>query len=140
MSEVTVYFQQVLRDYVAERGYRDGYTAEQYLRRQALKLVEETAELVAALGALAPADVRVAMEHAARAAREWFDAGYPAGETEPPAALDAEALEHVADELADVQVVVFVAAEALTEIRGKQCDIVRRAVWKAAMDRRRGVR
>ncbi len=124
---------------VEERGYRAGWTRVQYLARQVAKLQEELAELVGVVrcrttGWLMWEEVA---RSAGECARVAFDEG---GEVAWGPAAVAGDLDAVAEELADLQVVLFCAAETLGELLGTGFDVVEAARLKAAQDVARGVR
>lgn len=127
--------QQLVADLVARRGYWDGWTEAQFLVRQAVKLQEELGELFAALGEYAPTNVAERVQEAAFLARRVFrqGRGWPA-EIE-----DDERLRQVRTELADLQVVLFNAAEVLGSLLGEFVDVEQEAVEKARADMERGV-
>ena len=123
-------------DCITRRGYREGWTAEQFLARQLAKMMEELGE--AASNCRLPDDYIGAsaweIAIAAGSARADFD-----DKTlwQCSGAKDPDALE---SELADMQVVLFAMADALAQIKGKPVDIVELAVDKARQDIGRGVR
>jgi len=124
--------QQVARA-VAQRGYRDGWTAEQFAARQVCKLAEELAELGAHFRGNHQYTVEVQLEQLGIDAKLAFDEGNwtNAEVRNPRAALE---------ELADVMVVVFCLAEALGEMLNERVDVVALAMAKANTDMVRGVR
>ena len=125
--------QEIVAANVAARGYRDVWTAEQFVARQLAKMTEELSE---AIRCMTPESAvyqgRVddwigLIQDAGRCAREVFD--------------DHESwryLFHLSEytpaELADLQVVLFAAAAAL------DFDVVQAAIDKSAVDVPRGVR
>jgi hypothetical protein len=118
-------------DSVAARGYLDEskWSREQLIVRQVLKAQEELGEaaddgLLAAGGCVA--FLLVDMVHIGKQAGYVFD-----GERFKSLAIDGPALR---SELADLQVVLFIAAELLG------FDIVQAAAAKAQADVERGVR
>ena len=122
---------------VAARGYREGWTAEQFAARQVAKLQEELGELVRHIDARADekAEWEVLASVAGRLARSAFDASKNDW-------MDAYVYgAHCARwELADIQVVVFALAAALSEIDGEPFDLAQAALDKATEDVDRGVR
>jgi len=130
---------------VAERGYREGWSAEQFLARQLCKMVEEINEAQESVYHTDPTyDTRIHLDRtkedrlmwAARYAKVKFDnkehpGWYGIGIEDPQALID---------ELADMQVVLFCAAAAAAELTGQPVDIVQLAVDKATADIARGVR
>lgn len=116
---------------VAARGYRDGWTAEQFVARQLAKLTEELAE--GATGALVtnpgclPSWLAV-LSDAGILARKAFDRR-DVWRDIPLVNPDA-----LRSELADMQVVLFAAAAAL------DFDVVQAAIDKSSADVARGVR
>jgi hypothetical protein len=132
---------------VAARGYRDPYTAYQFLARNIVKMAEELAEaanwlildpvepdfgqskdtmeaMFGLVGALARTRFDV------KEGALWYDASRPT----------AYACEKIAKELADMQVVLFNAAQAFGQVRGEPFDVVQSALDKATADVTRGVR
>lgn len=116
--------QQTIAANVAARGYRDGWTAEQFVARQLCKLTEELAEAV----------YHTDCTHtwtrdlwfAGANARKAFDGPYwdRVGTIGPA----------IQFELADMLVVLLTAAEAL------EFDVIQAAIDKSAADVSRGVR
>jgi NTP pyrophosphatase (non-canonical NTP hydrolase) len=131
--------QRKVADSVAKRGYRDGWTAEQFLARQVAKLTEELAELAQHVAKFYPGgrigfNWQAKLIDAGDVARrdfdnpaEWHDCG----------PVDLAALR---DEAADILVVLFNIAEASNVIDGAAGNVVQAAVDKAAGDEARGVR
>lgn len=127
---------------VKKRGYRDGWTPEQYLARQIAKMVEELIELKLTISIQHPGDslsnpewyhrLNINIQQYARCA---FD-NYGTGEW----FVDIHDLKQAKKEAADLQVVLFQIAEAIGEIDGKPFDVVQAAVDKAQKDIERGVR
>jgi NTP pyrophosphatase (non-canonical NTP hydrolase) len=121
------------------RGYREGWTAEQFLARQVAKLQEELAEMAMGVhfdagtsSTGAEADVMIA----GRSCRELFDRGnWSRAKLSPAFSLD-----YLRGEIADLQVVLYNLADALGEIAGEPFDVAAAAVEKATADERRGVR
>ena len=119
---------------VAARGYRDGWTAEQFVARQLAKLTEELAEaakyITPSSGAhWGPLDSWLGLlQDAGSRARFVFD------EREDWEGLIYVATDKTRSELADMQVVLFAAAAAL------DFDVVQAAIDKSGADIPRGVR
>jgi hypothetical protein len=131
--------QRKVAESVAKRGYRDGWTAEQFLARQACKLVEELAELTLTVAKIWPGgrlywNWQQRMNIAGKLARLSFD---DPAEWADVAVLDIKA---AMEEAADMQVVLFNIAAAIEEATGQPWDIVQAAVDKASGDEARGVR
>ena len=123
--------QEIVAANVAARGYRDGWTAEQFVARQLAKLTEELAE--AAIDSLSPCPGKLStfvgtLGAAGIWARRSFDlrAAWRDVEIKNPDALRAE--------LADMLVVLFAAAAAL------DFDVVQAAIDKSSADVARDVR
>ena len=113
---------------VAARGYRDGWTAEQFVARQLAKLTEELSEALACMRDPGWHHYWTDDAHVAgRLAREDFDRKV----LWDTVTVDADALR---SELADMQVVLFAAAAAL------DFDVVQAAIDKSSQDVARGVR
>jgi len=116
---------------VAARGYRDGWDFEQFVARQLAKLTEELGESLDQIGGLEWWDDL-----------QWLTPGSDAGLKARRVFDDKAAWESVylkdldklRAELADMQVVIFAAAEALG------LDVVQAAIDKSAADVVRGVR
>jgi hypothetical protein len=126
----------------AERGYRSGRTAEQFAARQVCKLAEELGELAVSFrlprvkfGDLASLEWHLA--GLAGVARAAFD---HAGYSRHQPVKHEKYSDRAKNELADIQVVVFNLAQALSEITGEPFDVVQAAVEKSAADVERGVR
>ena len=129
--------QQQVYNAVAERGYTEGWTDEQFVGRQVAKLLEEGAEVAECLRrelVTTPFFVILA-RGAGLAAREAFDNN---GETWDTAHITDP--DKMIGELADVLVVLFCAAEGLSRMTGRKFDIVELAKRKALADVERGVR
>lgn len=126
--------QEIVAEAVRERGYRDGWTPAEFLARQLMKLQEELAE-AAALVNIKGQDGgwRYDAAHAGMRARLAFDRAQPLS----VAVADPTKLR---TELADIQVVLFNAAEALSFLLEDFFDIEDAAIEKATSDITRGVR
>lgn len=122
--------QQVVAANVAARGYRDGWTMEQFVARQIAKATEELNEAanhivtsrVRAHGWLT--DLSFAGEYAREAfddKRRWLN-------------VSIEHSDALCSELADLAVVLFTVAEAL------DFDVIQAAIDKSSADVARGVR
>jgi len=122
----------------AKRGYREGWTATQFLARQLAKIVEELGEAGAHLVGLVPPVFMYRLQDAADLGKYIFDARLPADWGSWPMA--PEAMDRLAGELADVQVVLCNMAAALEELRGEPVDLMSMAAEKAEADVKRGVR
>lgn len=116
---------------VKARGYRDGWTPQEFFARNIAKAVEEIAEAAEAIGN-DEADWLMLLHYVAKEAREWFD-GNQVDEF-------VWVEEWAADELADVYVTLCCAAEALGELTGRDIDLADLALAKAERDVERGVR
>ena len=110
---------------VAARGYRDGWTAEQFVARQLAKLTEELAEAVS--GTRVFGGWTNCLIYAGSLARQRFDEPFYWRNVK-------EISEDIRSELADMQVVLFAAAAAL------EFDVVQAAIDKSGADVARGVR
>ena len=124
---------QVAENTVA-RGYRDGWTAEQFAARQVCKLVEELNELDGSFNNYFHS-WRRDLNNAAIDAKLFFDGDL--GDWNDAKLWTAQSAKL---ELADIQVVVFNLAQALAEITGEPFDVIQAAVDKSAADVTRGVR
>lgn len=118
---------------VEARGYVKGWTEEQFFGRQVCKLLEELGELsrYARLPGLLSGILALGYR-----ARGVFD-DRKAWERLGPGAGYAPEME---EELADLQVVLFCAAEAVGRMRGERFDLVEAAMRKAGKDVERLVR
>lgn len=123
---------------VAERGYHDGWTEEQFLARQLAKLLEELAEMAAHLHLDPGQELRDILQEAGQLARALFDD--PAVWRLSGTIHGARSVEELKNELADVQVVVYCMAESLVRLSGEPYDVVQAARMKGWADRERGVR
>ena len=114
---------------VEARGYRNGWTSDQFAARQVCKLVEEVAELAATISLDDKAHVPwlSSIRRAGELARLSFDNPGIWGEVEI-------ALDKFRSELSDCQVVTFCAGECV------DLDTAQAAVEKAEKDVERGVR
>lgn len=112
---------------VAARGYRDGWTPEQFLARQFPKLIEELGE---ASECLTWDELHNVFQEIGEVCRLMFD-DRESWEPMQPTITDKAAL---GDELADVLVVLF----CMADIAG--VDVIQAAVNKATSDIKRGVR
>ncbi len=119
---------------VVARGYREGWSADQFLARQIAKLAEELGESSFHIASMDFQRWVTEVHNAGRAARFAFA---------QPDYWDQAAIVHpdgLARELADLQVVLFCAAAALGEVMGEPFDLVQAARDKALADVKRGVR
>ena len=123
--------QQIVAANVAARGYRDGWTTDQFVARQVYKLTEELDEIA---GNIYPPFLYQAVEwrndlhRAGMNARKTFDSKH---------GWDIAGLgsrDTICSELADLVVVLLTAAEAL------EFDVIQAAIDKSAADVARGVR
>lgn len=121
-------------DAVALRGYRSGWSAEQFVTRQVAKLQEELAEMAHVAYLPSPLDDMVT--DAGACARSAFD-DKGAWSSALAKVDDYEALR---DEAADVMVVLLTLAEAIGEATNNPFDILSAALQKAEADTKRGVR
>lgn len=129
---------------VAQRGYCAGWTHAQFLCRQVTKLQEEMAELAEET---LPnnshwRDVLRATIYAGNKAAERFDSvvAGPFWQEAGAHVCEAGTMERIKDELADLQVVLFCAAQAASLLTGKGFDVVEAALEKAECDVERGIR
>jgi hypothetical protein len=133
--------QQQVAAAVAARGYRKGWTTEQFAARQVAKLMEELGEL-AEMFFLSTKCNREGnnldnlIDGAATFAGERFDDPDDWAEARPIQGT----IRFAKKELADIQVIVFTLAQALSEIEGDPLDSAQAALAKAAADIGRGVR
>lgn len=111
---------------VKARGYRTNWTDSQFAARQAVKLIEESAELLDHVTGL-PGYFRMAVKESALMARRIFDDKIFSKELTIGAAGAVK-------ELADCQVIIFNLADALGVDSGAE------ALAKAESDISRGVR
>jgi len=149
MSTITRHYQQATAGLVAQRGYQKGYTPSAFLARQALKAIEEIAELGTAIAQSLQSNTQQGRAEItslaaflgetqphAQKARIMFDANIFEGK---PIQIAPAHLETIAAELADLQVVLYCAAEALDKL-GRPTDLAEEALQKARNDVARGVR
>jgi hypothetical protein len=142
--------QQLVCELVQRRGYREGWTASEFLVRNVIKLQEELAELtgvslprIGTFNNYGPALMLVGV-----VARTVFDAPKDDFDVEWAATnerlRDPKWIDAIGQELADMQVVLFCAAEALSSLYERQdaepFDLIEAALKKAAADVDRGVR
>ena len=123
--------QQDVAELVAQRGYREGWTPEQFIARQVCKLAEEVGELAQHVDL--PRRLGPLIVSTGTIARWTFDQTWQDEVTScAPHALMAA--------LANVQVVVFCLAEDLARLTGEDYDVVERALVNVAGDTMRGKR
>jgi hypothetical protein len=124
----------------AARGYRDGWTAEQFAARQVCKLVEELGELCAST--YLPRFGWHPFENEVIKIGEWakhlFDDG-TAWDDKPADGVGINS-DEAKSELVDIVVVALNLAETLAEITGEPFDVVAAALKKSKADIGRGVR
>ena len=120
--------QEIVAANVAARGYRDGWTAEQFVARQLCKMMEELGEALWYIHGIDRLDFAADLPDVGEAARIAFDdkEAWNKARIAKPDALRAE--------LADMLVVLFAAAAAL------DFDVVQAAIDKSSADVARGVR
>jgi NTP pyrophosphatase (non-canonical NTP hydrolase) len=122
---------------VAARGYREGWTAEQFAYRQMLKMQEELGELARHMAKYHRSEGPEGhIRHIGKNCGEWFDLVNEGGWVNARVVN----VEGARAELADIQVVVFALAAALSEIDGEPFDVVQAALAKATKDIERGTR
>jgi len=137
--------QRRIYDAVVRRGYRDGWTAEQFAARQVAKVAEELGELARHVhidhgdGGSDHSTLAWSLTISAREGRRIFDDtdcnGHRWARTSVIDARSALA------ELADIMVVACCMAEALGELcPDMDTDLMRAALQKADADVTRGVR
>lgn len=119
----------------ARRGYRKGWSPEQFLARQGAKLLEEFAEFGAPLFGILPDYLWHQMLAAGDAGKWQFDHGYWVHRPIPKDTLRA-----MERELYDMQVVLVNMAAALSELLDDEVDLMKGAARKAETDVERGVR
>lgn len=119
---------------VVARGYREGWSAEQFVARQIAKLAEEVAEASYHVPSMDFQRWMTEVRNAGKAAKFAFD--------RPDWWAQATITDYdgLASELSDLQVVLFCAAAALGELTGEPFDLVQAARDKALADVERGVR
>ena len=143
--------QQRVYDAVCARGYRAGWTPQQFLARQIAKLQEELAEASYSVTLNSDDLARDLQERAIRPAMDTgidhliLDAGEAARRAfgDPSYWGHVEMMiepEYIRRELADMLVVIFCAVEALREIDGQEFDVIEAALDKSTADVARGVR
>lgn len=127
--------QGVVYSAVEDRGYTKGWTDEQFAARQMAKLIEEMGELseLAKSQFGVPPAYALHLHGAAVLARDIFDKGDWGGAV-------ITSVEKAKEELADIQVVLFCMAEAISRMENEEFDIIKSAVSKAIGDITRGVR
>jgi len=133
--------QEQVAEAVAARGYREGWTAEQFAARQVAKLAEELGELQCVFFLSGKRNwggdsLEHAIDDVGAFASERFNDRHDWNDARPvPGALATARAE-----LADIQVVVFALASALSEIDGEPFDVMQAALDKATADVERGRR
>ena len=127
--------QKEIYEAVVERGYKEAWTDEQFLARQAVKLGEELGELINELPFEVPNRALMNVLVAGQSCQWEFDYGiWP--ETE----IQEHRLRRILKEAADMQVVLCCLAEAAAVILGEEVDLMDVAFGKARGDVVRGVR
>ena len=128
---------------VAERGYTEGWTDEQFAARQLFKMLEEIGELAQSFYGLpgiayppAEHNVPAVLYNIAMVFKSAFDRPDVWGNANIP----EEECRRAKQELSDIQVVVFCLAQALERLSGEPFDVVAAAVVKSREDVERGVR
>lgn len=125
--------QEIVAANVAARGYRDGWTVDQFVARQLAKMTEELDEAARQV---------VSFEPQVRNILRWLDELGDAGRRARIAFDDQDKWQDVTifdpfairSELADMLVVLFAAAHAL------DFDVIQAAIDKSGADVARGVR
>ncbi len=121
--------------HVKDRGYRDGWTLEQFILRNVAKLQEELAEVSQTVVAPGPWLLDEAILRAGETARLTFD-----NKKVWRSDIDVLDVEALRGELADCQVVLLNLASAVEELSERHFDVVLEAVRKSKADVERGVR
>jgi NTP pyrophosphatase (non-canonical NTP hydrolase) len=126
----------------ADRGYRDGWTAEQFAARQVCKLIEELGELARCfwLPKVSPRTRIDQLMIDLSGEAKWIFDDDTLWDDHPIDGVGIASTIYARSELADLQVVVFNLAAALAEITGEPFDVVQAAVDKSTADVKRGVR
>ena len=126
--------QQEVYKNVSKRGYRKKWTVGQFILRNAWKMCEELFEFSLGLpGVHGGFNWLRSLEYTAGGCKDLFD----------NAQLNTVVIadtQHMKEELADMQVVLFCIASAIAEIDGENFDVVDAAVRKSQADIDRGVR
>lgn len=121
-----------------KRGYRDGWTAEQFLLRQLAILQEESAEtFLTARWLLGSANIQTLYE---RVNDLWFWSKlvFKKQNEWHPAPYEWIDFAQMRAEMADVVVVLCNLAGAIEEITGEPVDLMQEALDKSAQDVERG--
>jgi len=134
--------QKAVADATVRRGYRKGWTNEQFLARQCAKLQEELAEIVQCVNVSGNRDIALhtAITYAGSVARKYFDDHDYWIWQSTITRKRKERIAQLKKEIADCQVVLFNMADAIGEITGEPFDLVGAAVEKATADIERGIR
>ena len=133
--------QQKVTDATKERGYRDGWTPEQFLARQIVKMMEELGELTHWILDFPNDELAERICDLATLCRHDFDDTERWKESKVKA--DAAIINNpklLQKEAADMQVVLFNMADAIATITGQPFDVVQAAVEKSKGDVERGTR
>lgn len=127
--------QQLVFDSTVRRGYLTGWSMIEFAARQVVKAIEELAELSTTVGAQDShvQDLLSKMQDVGNLARLVFDDSRIKWDCD----IDHDAF---CKELADLQVTVFNAAEAIAKASDTPYNSARAAVEKAHADIKRGVR
>ena len=129
----TLDIQKQVSDLVAQRGYQEGWTIEQFMARQVAKAAEELGEI--ALLITMPEQLQAMIAATGRIAGVQFD------RTEAWLRdVTSDAPDRLAVEMADLQVVLLCMTEAFRRRYDEGFDVLQAALQKAARDVARGVR
>jgi hypothetical protein len=120
---------------VQERGYREGWSAKQFLGRQVAKLLEELSEFCTPLLGIVPEYLYGEIVVAGDMGKFQFDHG-----DWKDGYLSVEMTKKLREELYDMQVVLVNMAAAVEAILNEECDLMKGAAEKAEGDIERGVR
>lgn len=134
--------QRIVFENIQKRGYVDGYDPAVLLRRQVCKLIEELAEVEQHSPLSGVGDD---LQTVGQKARELFDNKQEWEWVRLYAKVTDSQAAGLAKELADMQVVLFVAAECLANImgegpNGERYSVLAAAFSKSIGDIKRGVR
>jgi NTP pyrophosphatase (non-canonical NTP hydrolase) len=133
--------QQIVADATKERGYRDGFTDEQFLARQILKMQEELGELVDHVNKFEDDSIAWDVLELGEKSRGSFDRIEEWQKAFTCLAATAKGNpDLLREEMTDMMVVLFNMATVIEEITEEPFDVVQSAVDKSRSDVKRGVR
>ena len=130
--------QEQVAENTAARGYRDGWTAEQFAARQVCKITDGLGNLTANIWSTSEYDNVAFWERLINIAS--VDALSHLNDKTRWSSASVSVFNSTKRTLAYIQIAIFNLAAALAEITGEPFDVVQAAVDKSAADIERGKR